>query len=147
MLSISGESAANTRVATSGRRRAYSEYPFVNARSRTCALHLQVRCTNLAARTMVTPVPARGRLRWYSVLLVWALLVRSCSQLREGAIGEHRPGDGFEVEVFSARTVDEALADASAKLGLPARELAYDLRDPGASGFLGSWVLVPGQRP
>jgi predicted RNA-binding protein Jag len=39
--------------------------------------------------------------------------------------------------VFSARTVDEALADASTKLGLPTRELAYEIRDPGASGFLG----------
>lgn len=60
------------------------------------------------------------------------------SPLREGgAIGKNRPSDGFEVEVFSARTVDDALAEASAKLGLPAPELTYHLRDRGASGVLG----------
>ena len=57
---------------------------------------------------------------------------------REGvAIGEKRSSDIFEAGEFSARTVDEALAEASARLGLPARELAYEIRDPGASGFLG----------
>lgn len=54
-----------------------------------------------------------------------------------GAIGKNRSSGGFEVEEFSARTVDEALAEASAKLGLPARELIYEVRDSGASGFLG----------
>ncbi len=66
------------------------------------------------------------------------LLGEWCSPLREGgAIGGNQSSGGFEVEKFSARTVDEALAEASAKLGLPARELTYEIRDPGASGFLG----------
>lgn len=57
---------------------------------------------------------------------------------RGGAIGgKNRSSGGFEIEEFSARSVDEALAEASAKLGLPARELTYEIRDAGASGFLG----------
>jgi RNA polymerase primary sigma factor len=47
------------------------------------------------------------------------------------------PGGGFKVEEFSARTIDEALAEASEKLGLPVQDLTYEIREAGSSGFLG----------
>ncbi len=38
---------------------------------------------------------------------------------------------------FNAATVDEAVAKASTKLGLPERELSYEVIDKGSPGFLG----------
>ena len=87
---------------------------------------------------IATLVPSRGTLQWHSTPPVAAVSEGWSWPLREGgAIRENRSGGGFEVEEFSAPTVDEALAEASARLGLPAQELTYEIRDPGASGFLG----------
>jgi spoIIIJ-associated protein len=38
---------------------------------------------------------------------------------------------------FNAATVDEAVERASATLGLPAKDLSYQVVDPGSDGFLG----------
>jgi spoIIIJ-associated protein len=38
---------------------------------------------------------------------------------------------------FNAATVDEAVERASATLGLPAKDLSYEVVDPGSDGFLG----------
>ena len=38
---------------------------------------------------------------------------------------------------FSAKTVDEALTEASVKLGVPSNELEYEVIEKGSAGFLG----------
>jgi spoIIIJ-associated protein len=42
-----------------------------------------------------------------------------------------------EIREFNAATVDEALENASATLGLPVEDLSYEVVDPGSEGFLG----------
>jgi spoIIIJ-associated protein len=38
---------------------------------------------------------------------------------------------------FSAKTIDEALTEASVKLGIPSNELEYEVIEKGSAGFLG----------
>ena len=59
-----------------------------------------------------------------------------------------------ETQEFNAATIDEAVEKASATLGLPANDLAYEVVDAGSEGFLGIGardarivVEVPGMAP
>jgi spoIIIJ-associated protein len=59
-----------------------------------------------------------------------------------------------ETREFNAATIDEAVEKASATLGLPVKDLSYEVVDPGSEGFLGIGardarivVEVPGMAP
>ncbi len=59
-----------------------------------------------------------------------------------------------ETREFNAATIDEAVEKASATLGLPVKDLSYEVVDPGSEGFLGIGVRdarivveVPGMVP
>jgi spoIIIJ-associated protein len=59
-----------------------------------------------------------------------------------------------ETREFNAATIDEAVEKASATLGLPVKDLSYEVVDPGSEGFLGIGardarivVEVPGMVP